>query len=116
MKRPVKSIKRAAKRPTVKLPTLAAFKELPLIERTKLFARFCRTQRGDYAYMDTYDCALARFGKAMSTARVEASGTCFYVGEDRLEISDGMATAIAENPSTFHALTKRLNAHIAQQA
>lgn len=110
-KRPARAVKRA-----FKLPTLAAFKKLPLIERTKLFARWCATQTGEYAYFSLNDCALARFAKALSRGYGCASGFHFYAGTAMIDISPEMGTAIADAPHTFPALTKRLNTHIAAQS
>lgn len=94
-----------------KLPTLAAFVKLPLIERTKVFAAWVKTQKGDYDYGSTSKCPLGQFGQAISGGYAEGSTDDFTVGSDRYQVSE--KCFVCDYPHTFAALSQRLTAHLA---
>lgn len=107
----------------LKLPTLAAFKKLPLIERTKVFARWCAMQTGEYRFSNIDCCPLAQFGTAIMR-KPAWGGSHDFIGAESssredIAVLDQYAWGrhlIALDEQTFPALTKRLKAHIAAQS
>ncbi len=106
----------------LKLPSLAAFKALPLRKRTLLFRRWAAAQpaRKTYDPDDNYDCALCQFGAAISSTQANAGGKYFRIGNDHVQVlceKPGEEGRIIQcdrqvDSSTFRALAKRLSAHL----
>lgn len=118
--------RRAAKRPTFRLPTATAFAALPLAEHTALFARWLARQSGSYDWGDTRDCPLGRFGtelyrapatgcvnRVWSPASEEGDVTWIEVFGDTNE-DDPFINALSEN-RTFGAASRAFNAALRAQ-
>lgn len=113
-----RSTKRAVvkRRTKLKLPTLVAFKKLPLIERTKWFARWAKTKRRRYEFMEPTDCPLAQFGAAISSTTRSGGVNDIDFAGGRVPVFPWAWNVLIDRPATFPALAERLAAHIAEQA
>jgi hypothetical protein len=133
----LKTLKKALKevagprKSSFKLPTLAAFKRLPLLERTKVFRDWAKTKpaRETYNARSNSACALSQF--ALAFGITSDAGCCdFDVAGESVPVISRCGQWDMQSPifpncreaceypqlSTFGDLVKRLDAHIAKHA
>lgn len=110
-----------------KLPTLAAFKALPLRRRTEVFLSWVRTQRGSYTSTLPHECALWQLGEALGLSGHYAN--CWSIFKKESPFNDGDMQVLSDTASikalpvihapeigsfsTFSSLAKRLERHLA---
>ncbi len=116
----MKTIKPRAKA-VYRLPTVAAFKQLSVEQRTLVFAKWLERQprRKTYDYADYGGCVLATFGQALyGSPHITAGGWAVHPrGRGKLDVFHGanpVANALNGSKTTYGAASDRVQAALAK--
>ncbi len=116
----MKSTTKRRAKAVYRLPTVAAFKQLPVAKRTLVFAKWLEQQPRDktFNYADTQGCILATFGQALyGSSEVTAGGwaihriDCEYVD---VFCASGRTADALSGCRTYGAASDRLQAALAK--
>lgn len=72
------------------MPTIEAFRKLPLSKRKNIFAKWVKNQPKDkhYSYMSNKDCPISQFGRALLRKRNKIWAAAFGFGHTSAPISE----------------------------